>query len=140
MPSSFGGLGGQVAGVGSISGLGIGKAPSSLTARVNVKPQRWILYGVTKDYLGVALGGVTVEAIEAVNGIPNPAFARTGGVEPKGRLVNMSVSNTTTGAYKVDVNSRPGTLYQVDAYLTGSPDRAGTTVNTLQANLDTDFY
>jgi hypothetical protein len=139
MPSSFGGLGGQIAGRGSVGGLGIGKAPSSLTARVNVKPQRWILYGVTKDYLGVALAGVTVEAIEAVNGVVNLASGSTGGVEQKGRLVGISVSSAT-GAYKVDVHSKPGVQFQIDAYLTGSPDRAGTTVNTLQANLDTDFY
>ena len=138
MPSSFGGLGGQVFGRGGIGGLGVGRAPVSLKTVVPAKPQRWILYGVTKDYLGATLGGCTLEAIESANGVPITAY-RTNGSEPKGRLVNMTVSNSV-GAYKLDVHSVPGVLFQVDAYLSGSPDRAGTTVNTLAANLDTDFY
>jgi hypothetical protein len=58
-------------------------------------------------------------------------------MEPKGRLVNMTTSNATTGEYVVEVHSVPEVNFQIDAYLTGAPDRAGTTVNTLLANLDT---
>lgn len=112
---------------------------------VQRKPIRWIIKGVTKDYLGAVLGGVTLECYLSIRSpIVQPQQRGVGGSSilndgfPTGRMVNMTVSNATTGAYRMEVNTAPGNLYQIDAYLNGSPDRAGTTVNTLQPNLETD--
>jgi len=137
MPSNFGQSRGQVI------GLGIGsRYPINTKTVVRVKPQRWIISGVTKDYLGVALGSCVLEChistqTDATR-ILQTAAIQDG--EPRGRLVNGVTSHPTTGAYKMEVNSVENNRYNIDAYLTGSPDRAGTTVNTLTKNLDTDPY
>ena len=93
---------------------------------VKIVAAKWIINGITKDYLGNALGACRLECSETVPGIA--------GTEPKGRLVTMTVSSSA-GVYELEVHSKPGQTYQVDAYLPGAPDRAGTTVNTLQGNL-----
>lgn len=88
-----------------------------------LKPVRhYIISGVTRDSASNPLGNCALEVYETVPGIPQ--------LEPKGRLVNMSTSDAN-GNYSIEVHSNPGATFQVDAYLPGSPDRAGTTVNTL---------
>lgn len=76
--------------------------------------------GITYDNAGNVLGGVRVELQRARDGM----------------VVDQGVS-AADGNYSLDATGaaqgtpeNPG--YQVDAYLSGSPDRAGTTVNTLQ--------
>jgi hypothetical protein len=92
-------------------------------------PPRYTISGVTYNAAGAVLGGCAVEVFTS----ENPP-----------RLVGAAVSDPATGAYSVDV---PGptaigtpsdgevpdvTLtFQAVAYLPGSPDVAGVTVNTL---------
>ena len=138
MPSNFGqGNFGR----GGVAGLGVGRAPVNTITVVRRKPIRWILSGITKDYLGVALGGCTLECFLSVPTgratLLNPTNVVQDG-EPKGRFVNSTISNSVTGAYRLEVNANPKNQYNIDAYLIGSPDRAGTTVNTLVGNLETD--
>jgi hypothetical protein len=87
------------------------------------QPPRYTISGVTKDSAGVALGAVSIEVYEIITGTPT-------GNEPKGRLVGQTVSDAN-GNYRVDVYSAVGVTFQVDAYKSGAPDVAGTTVNTL---------
>lgn len=72
------------------------------------------LSGVTRDSAGTVLGNVDLELFESKTG----------------RLVERFTSDGS-GVF----TSSPvglGTTYQLDAYLTGSPDRSGTTKNDLQ--------
>lgn len=93
------------------------------------QPPRYTVSGVTFDKDGGILGGALVEIMTN----ENPP-----------RLVGSTTSDPVTGAYSVDVPgptaigiAGDGTivdvtlLFQGVAYLPGSPDRAGLTVNTL---------
>lgn len=71
------------------------------------------LSGVTRDSTGAALGNVSLEVFRA-----------------DGTLASRTTSDGS-GNYVTDPVGL-GTLYQIDAYLPGSPDRAGTTLNNLQ--------
>lgn len=72
------------------------------------------LTGVTRNSSGSALGNVSIEVF----------VANTGQLVE--RLTSDGSGNFTTSPVGL------GTLYQIDAYLTGSPDVAGTTKNDLQ--------
>jgi hypothetical protein len=87
------------------------------------KPIKYTLSGSTLDSTGAALGNCNIEVYETINGVVTKE-------EPKGRLVNMTTSNSA-GAYSVDVYSWPGVTFRVDAYKPGGTDVAGTTLNTL---------
>ena len=77
-------------------------------------PATFVISGTTRDNTGVALGNCTVHL-----------FRTTDDFE-----VQMTTSNGS-GLFAFDpVNNGNGPWYVV-AYLPGSPDRAGTTVNTL---------
>lgn len=143
MPSGFGLRGG----LGRVSGgFTIGPAVGLMGNQANEKrkPIRWIIKGITKDYLGVALPSCVVDAylskktsiVQGQSRGGNPSSFPDG--FPTGRYVNGTTSDDTTGAYRIEVPSVPGDLFQLQAYKTGSPDRAGITVNTLAANLETD--
>ena len=86
------------------------------------RPPKYTISGVTKDSNGAALGGCTVEVYETVAEV-NPN-------EPKGRLVNSTVSDAN-GNYSIDVYAGPNATFRVQSYKAGAPDVAGTTVNTL---------
>ena len=73
---------------------------------------KWVIQGVTRDGSGVALGGCTVHVFLSSND------ARQG----------LTVSDGS-GNYSVSV--QPSAPHYCVAYLAGSPDVAGTTVNTL---------
>lgn len=76
--------------------------------------------GLCVDTSDVALSGVNVQAFRT----SDDAFA------------GYEVQSRTDGSYDLATNF-PGVNHYVVAYLTGSPDRAGTTVNTLvPANID----
>lgn len=84
---------------------------------ISVAPRgngRWgRITGITKDSAGVALGGCTVHAYRTSTDVE----------------VDQVVSDAGDGTYSVGVPT-DDTYYCV-AYLDGSPDVAGTTVNTL---------
>ena len=75
---------------------------------------RWQITGTTKDASGTAIGGVSVDLF---------ATASDG-------LQSSTISDTVSvGAYSFSVGLSQ--QYYAVAYLAGSPDTAGTTVNTL---------
>ncbi len=78
------------------------------------------LKGMCVDTSDATLSGVTVQAFRT----SDDAFA------------GYEVQSRTDGSYDLATNF-PGVNHYVVAYLPGSPDRAGTTVNTLvPANID----
>ena len=89
------------------------------------QPMRYRLTGRTLDSTGAVLGNCQLEVFEILNTTAIYPHA-----EPKGRLVATATSDAN-GNYTVDVMDRPGVTFQVDAYKSGSPDVAGTTLNTL---------
>ena len=76
--------------------------------------RNWVISGVTKDSGGAILGSCTVDL-----------FLTQGDTWAK-----STVSDATTGAYSFLVSGNGNDYYCV-AYKAGSPDVAGTTVNTL---------
>lgn len=88
--------------------------PPNMAAMLPMPQQpKLTIAGVTLDNTGAALGNVSLEVFRA-----------------DGTLVSRTTSDGS-GNYVTDPVGL-GTLYQIDAYLPGSPDRAGTTQNTLQ--------
>jgi hypothetical protein len=78
-------------------------------------PVRYALQGVTRDSAGVILGSCTVNIFRTSDN----------------SWAGSTVSDATTGAWTFDViGGSPFFLYE---YKTGSPDRAGASVNTLVA-------
>jgi hypothetical protein len=80
--------------------------------------QQCVISGVTKGSTGSVLGSCAVELFTTTDDV---LFART-------------TSDATTGAYSFSVPSNGWAFYCV-AYKAGSPDVAGTTVNTLYGTL-----
>lgn len=74
----------------------------------------WSISGITKDSSGSVLGSCVVELFYTSTDLP----------------LSKVISNATTGAYSFNCSPNAGNYYAV-AYKTGSPDVAGTTVNTL---------
>lgn len=74
---------------------------------------RKVISGITKDSTGAILGSCTVKV-----------YGTTDDIE-----VDSAVSDAVTGAYAVGVPTSGN--YYIVAYKAGSPDVAGTTVNTL---------
>jgi len=112
MPSN---TNGSVRGVRGVRGANSVRGESGLmyfrstvfsTAQLN-------LSGVTKDSTGAILGSCVVELY----------------VTSSDRVVGKTISDATTGAYTFSITFS-GPFYIV-AYKAGSPDLAGTTVNTL---------
>jgi hypothetical protein len=75
---------------------------------------RLSISGITKDSTGIALGSCTVTLYRTSDDL----------------LMERVVSDPSTGAYSFSSVGGAETYYVV-AYLAGSPDVAGTTVNTL---------
>ena len=78
----------------------------------NARPYR--LVGKTRDYLGAPLGSCTVHLFRTSDNLQ----------------MDQQISDAS-GNFAFSCAG--GTLYYVVAYLPGSPDKAGTTINTLQA-------
>jgi hypothetical protein len=72
------------------------------------------LTGTTRGPGGAPLGGVSVQAIRAAGGV----------------AADGTATSDSSGYYEIPVANPTGN-YKVDAYLAGSPDVAGTTINTL---------
>ena len=79
---------------------------------------RWVISGVTRDKDGVALGNCRVRVFETGRMTLDLVESEVGEVDSDG-----------SGNYSIDVPMN--TLYQVTAYLAGSPDRAGISRNDL---------
>lgn len=73
----------------------------------------WLLSGVTKDSTGTILGSCKVELYYTATDLP----------------ISAQISDPTTGAFSFLIG--PSNTYYLVAYKQGSPDVAGTTVNTL---------
>ena len=78
------------------------------------QPSRYTVSGITKDSASVALADCRVEVFETTS-----------------RMLRGSVVSDANGAYTLDVTGGEGLTFYVVAYKAGSPDVAGTTVNTL---------
>jgi hypothetical protein len=74
----------------------------------------WSISGITKDSSGSVLGSCVVELFYTQTDFP----------------LSKVTSDATTGAYSFNCSPNAGNYYAV-AYKAGSPDVAGTTVNTL---------
>ena len=90
-----------------------GLAPFSAGMRPMPQQPSLTITGVTRDSTGAALGGVSLEVFRT-----------------DGTLVSRTTSDGS-GNFVTDPVGL-GATYQVDAYLSGSPDVAGTTKNNLQ--------
>jgi len=88
----------------------------------SLRGARYVISGQTQTLNGVALAGCTVNVYETIRGQNLN--------EPKGRLVGSAVSDSL-GNYTVDVYTGPNATFQAEAYLAGTTDLAGITVNTL---------
>ena len=74
----------------------------------------WQLSGITKDSTGAVLGSCHVDLFYTRNDV----------------LAGETTSDPTTGAFSFLIGPNAGTFFLV-AYKPGSPDVAGTTINTL---------
>src|SRR5215217_4175737 len=85
--------------------------------RGHEQESRYIISGITRDSAGAILGGCTVDLYEAATSL------RRG----------STISDLVTGYWEVEVAGDRSLTFFARAYLAGSPDVAGTTVNTLLA-------
>ena len=84
-------------------------------AKVSPTPQRYIITGTTRDSTGAALANCSVDVFNSSTN----------------QLVAVTTSDAN-GLFTVTATVPPTAFYLV-AYLVGSPDVAGTTVNTITA-------
>lgn len=82
----------------------------------------FIISGITKDSTGAVLGSCVVDIFST----------KGGGYSSDDAFLGTATSDASTGAYSVTVASNGWRVYVV-AYKAGSPDVAGTSVNTLLA-------
>jgi hypothetical protein len=82
-----------------------------------VFPLPYTIRGVTKDSTGAALGACGVVLLRTAD-----------------NSVAACMTSDANGNYRMDAS--PFVLHRVDAYKAGSPDVAGTTVNTLVGTPD----
>ena len=78
---------------------------------------QWIITGVTRDGNGNALANCTVTIFE------------TGRIATNSNPVITSIISDGSGNYSIPVPRN--TSYQIMAYLSGSPDKVGMTINTV---------
>lgn len=77
-------------------------------------PVQLVISGTTRDSVGNALGGCAVHLFRTVGDV----------------FIDLLTSDATTGAFSFTTPG-PAQNYFVVSYLPGSPDRAGTSLNTL---------
>lgn len=82
----------------------------------SVQPSRQSISGVTRDSGGSPLGNCVVDVYDT-----------------KTDIKLASIVSDLAGNYSIEVTGAPGLTFYVVAYKAGSPDVAGTTVNTLTA-------
>ena len=81
------------------------------------RASQYLVSGVTRDTVGTAKGGCTVQVFETLTGI----------------LRGTTISDAN-GNYAVEIAGDRTIQLYATAYLAGSPDIAGMTVNTLIAS------
>ena len=89
----------------------------SWQGRIPLPTSKFIITGITRDETGVPTAGFTVYLMKMVNGIPT--------------LMDTTISDAN-GVYEFSVAL--GDNYWIVDYKSGSPDKAGATVNTLVGN------
>ena len=99
----------------SVQFLRIAKSPT-----LNNAFQMWTLTGVTMDSTSIPIGSCQVDAFRS----DSDTFV--------GGAVSDPGAGAHRGVFSIPVGSNSSTFYLV-AYLPGTPDIAGTTVNTLTA-------
>lgn len=105
-------------------GPGPSKSPSQFTAEATFRQQiHYLITGQTLNNFGAPLGNCTVSIFQTISATATES-------QPQGRLVGSTVSDSN-GNYSVEVQADPNITFQAVAYLPGSPDVAGVTVNTL---------
>lgn len=97
---------------------GIGATNAGFFADCTIsRPSRYLISGVTRDSGGSVLGNCVVEVFESAT-----------------YLLRGATISDATGNYAIEiVGDRSLTFFAV-AYKAGSPDLAGTTINTLLAS------
>lgn len=91
-------------------------------ASVSGPPARYLIAGVTRDAAGAPLGGCTVHVFEKESGLFRDEVISD---------ANGNYAVDVSGPDAVDAESGLPLTFQCVAYLPGSPDVAGVTVNTL---------
>lgn len=100
-------------GVGSIGMSNVGRfAPKTVS-----QASRYLISGLTIDAATNVVGNVTVDVYETVLDI-----------------IRGSTISDASGNYAVEIAGDIGLTFYVRCYKVGSPDLAGTTVNTLVAS------
>jgi len=96
--------------------IGSGKTPGVFTdGPARIYDVIWSLRGVTRDALGVPLGGVTVDVFRSL---------------PPHEWIGSTVSKAD-GSYQFSYLPDGVTNFFIVTYLDGAPDVAGCSVNTL---------
>ena len=80
------------------------------------RTSRYLISGVTRDASNNPLGGCSVDVYETVS-----------------KLWRGNAISDASGNYAIEIVGDRAITFKVDAYLTGSPDTSGTTVNTVVA-------
>lgn len=86
---------------------------ASFSSVRNQVRQRWLITGVTRDSTGAALGNCAVTLFKTVDNMPT-----------------ATAVSDANGNYSFSIDGNAQTRFVV-SYKAGSPDVAGTTVNTL---------
>jgi hypothetical protein len=97
-----------------IGGFAVGLLPNIFSDKTVSQSSRYLISGVTRDASGNPLGGCLVEVYETVSN----------------RYRNYTISDAS-GNYAIEIAGDRSITFQAVAYLPGSPDLAGTTINTL---------
>jgi hypothetical protein len=90
--------------------------PSVIHALKPMPAKQWIVSGITKDSTGVALASCVVQLFRTFDD-----------------KIMDEVTSNASGVYEFRSASNPSNTHYIVAYKVGSPDVAGTTVNTLVA-------
>jgi hypothetical protein len=99
----------------AIGGIGLSNAGRFADVAIS-RPSQYVVSGVTRDATGAPLGGCTVKLFETISGL----------------FRGYTISDAN-GNYAIEIAGDRGLSLFAEAYLAGSPDVAGTTINTLVA-------
>lgn len=99
-----------------VGGFAIGLIANIFSDKTVSQYSRYLISGVTRDASGNPLGNCVVEVYETVS-----------------NLFRATTVSDANGNYAIEISGDLGITFQAIAYLPGSPDVAGVTVNTLVA-------
>ena len=94
----------------------VGKFTKMLaTVKMNPLPSpKYYISGITKDSVGAALASCDVDVLKT-----------------SGDIITNRTTSDSVGYFRMEVYAPPPTAFYLVAYKTGSPDVAGTSVNTI---------